>query len=198
MELFKENDATLKALEARPTGAGPGGPTPEFNEEAVSPEEQSIYDQFVLRAKEQLTKSPEAAIDSMNRKNMPVYESVGRTGLMLAEEIAGAAKARGTEISADIMFHGGQEIVEMLMELGDSAGIFPFKQDSKEYDEAMTMAFYHGVQTAGNAALQGEGGAAMTEEAGNILAREIAGEEERGEVAPGFWEGLKGQVATKV
>lgn len=169
----------------------------EFDEEAVSPEEQATYTQFVLRAQEYMAKRPDAVIDHMSNSKRPVFQNVGRTGLMIAKEIAKTAKAKGQEISADIMFHGGQEIVEMLMELGNSAGLWPFKQSSKQYDEAQAMAFMHGAELAGKDVLAGPDAAKHTEEAGTQLAREIAVEQDRGEVPDEFWEKLKGGVQNR-
>lgn len=188
-ELFKEGDKLpTTALTAKPVGSGK-----EFNEEEVSPEEQATYDQFVLRAQEYMTKSPDAVVRSMNRPDQPVYKAVARTGAMIVEQVKNAAKAQGRQISPDVMFHAGSEVVEMLMELGDSAGVFPFKQSDKQYDETMAMAFYEGVKMFGDQGLQGENGPQMVEDAGNMLAQQIAAEQDRGEVDPKFWEGLERQ-----
>ncbi len=185
----------LLSAEMTPSGAAPGKTMQEFDEEAVTPEEQGIYDQFVLRAQEYMTKSPEVVVDKMNRSDVPVFQNVGKTAVMIGQGVIKTAEAAGQEISPDIIFAGGQEIVAMLMELGDSAGIWPFKQNSKKYEEAQAMAFMHGAEIIGKQTLEGPNAAAMTEEAGSELALQIAGENERGEVAPGFYEGLQSNVA---
>ena len=179
-----------------PSGVAPGAsPPPEFDEEAVSPEEQRIYDQFVLKAKEYMTKGAPEIVAQMNNSKKPVYMNVGKTALMISEGVAKTAKAGGQEVSADIIHGAGQEVVEMLMQLGDAAGIFPFEADSQEYDEAMVMSYMHGAELAGKQLLEGPDAAKYTEEAGNIYAMQIAEEDARGEVKPEFWEKLQGGVA---
>jgi len=185
----------LPSSNMAPTGVLPGGQPLEYDEEAVTPEEQAIYTQFVLRAQEFVSKDPEVVIDKMNNKKVPVFQSVGKTALMIVQGVEKTAAAAGQEISPEIMLNGGAEIVELLMELGDAAGIWPFKQDSKEYEEAMSMAYMHGAELAGKQVLAGPNAAQMTEEAGNVLAQQIALESERGETPRGFFEGLQSQVA---
>jgi len=193
----RQTDPALTGGELFPTGVRPGlDPSVlEYNEEAVSPEEQGIYEQFVNRAMEFVAKKPEAVVDQMNNSKRSVFQNVGKTALMIAQGVEKTAKAGGQEISPEIMLAGGEEIVEMLMELGDAAGIWPFKQDSKEYDEAMNMALMHGAELAGKQVLAAPDAAAWTEQAGNVLAQQVAQEHERGETPPGFFEGLQSQVA---
>lgn len=175
----------------KPSGAAPGKQILEYDEEAVTEEEQSIYDQFVYRAQEFMTKAPEDIIDQMNNSRVPVFQNVGKTAVMIGQGIIKTAEAAGQEISPDVIFHGGQEIIEMLMELGGAAGIFPFKEDSKEFEEAQAMAFMHGAEILGKETLAGPNKDQNVEDAGNHLAMQIAGEQERGEVAPGFFEGIE-------
>ncbi len=203
-DLFQQNTplpaGQLQSAGMMPSGIAPGKDPSmlEYDEEAVTPEEQKIYTQFVRRAQQYMSKSPEKIIDQMNNRKKPVFQNVGKTALMIAQGVAKSAKAGGQDISADIMHHGGQEIVELLMELGNSAGIWPFKQESQEYDEAMSMAFMHGAELAGKEILGGPDAQSMTDQAGNFLAMQIAGEQERGEVDAGFFEGLQDQVASGV
>ena len=195
-ELFPEG-SPLPSASMTPSGVAPGKDPAmlEYDEEAVTPEEQETYTRFVKKAREYITKSPERVVDQMNNRKKPVFQNVGKTGLMIAEGVAKSAGASGQEITPDVMHHGGVEIIEALMELGDAAGIFPFKQDSPEYEEAQAMAFMHGNELAAKQVLAGPDAAKHTEDAGNFMAMGIAQEQERGEVAPGFFEGLQGQVA---
>ena len=194
-ELFQQGQQLPSTASMAPVS--PDGPEPEFDEEAVSPEEQLQYNQFVLRAQDYISKSPGAVLKHMSNKKAPVFMNVGRTGLMLAQQIAKTAGAKGQPVGPDIMFHGGQEVVEMLMELGDAAGIWPFKKDSEQYDEAQAMAFMHGAELAGKQVLEGPDSEKHTEEAGNMLASQVAQEQQRGEVAPEFWQGLERQIGSK-
>ena len=198
-ELFPEG-SELPSASMMPSGVAPGKDPAmlEYDEEAVTPEEQEIYTKFVKKAQEYITKSPERVVDQMNNRKKPVFQNVGKTGLMIAQGVAKSASASGAEITPDIMHHGGIQIIELLMELGNAAGIFPFKQESNEYDEAQSMAFMHGNELAAKGVLAGPDAAKRTEEAGNFMAMQIAGEQERGEVDPGFFDGLQNQVATGV
>jgi hypothetical protein len=180
-----------------PTGLAPGADPSmlEYDEEAVTPEEQRTYDQFVRKAQAYMTKSADKVVAQMNNRQMPVYQNVGKTALMIAQSVAKNAKAAGQEISPEVMHGAGQEVVVMLMDLGDAAGIFPFKADSQEFDEASAMAFMYGAELVGKQLLKGPDAAKHTEEAGNFYASQIAGEQQRGEVDPKFWEQLQGGVA---
>jgi len=180
-----------------PTGVAPGADPSmlEYDEEAVTPEEQQIYDQFVIRAKEYMAKSAPKVVAQMNNRQMPVFQNVGKTGLMIAQGVAKTAEAAGKEITPDIMHGAGQEIISMLMDMGDAASIFPFKADSPEFDEASAMAYMYGAELAGKQMLGGKDAAKHTEEAGSFYAMQIAGEQARGEVPPEFWDQVQGGVA---
>lgn len=187
------------ALAARPTGVRPGDDPRvlEYNEEAVSDEEQAQYTQFVNRAKEYIAKSPDIVVEQMNDKQQEAFKGVGKTALSIAKNIAETAEAAGQPIPEDVQYHGGTEIVDMLMELGDAAGIFPFKKDSKEYDEVMGMALMHGMELVGNDVLAGPNAARATEDAENFMVQGIAREQERGEVPPEFFDSMRQSVANR-
>lgn len=166
-----------------PTGKMPG--QPEFNEEEASPEEQAQYDQFVNLALNFMAKSPDKVAASMNDKSRPVHENVGAMAVQIGEMVLGSAKSGGVEPSGEILHAAGAEIVEHLMELGDAAGIWPFEQSDDQYDEEQSMALLHAAKVAGEALLQSpQYDDAMKEEAGNMLARGVADEVQRGEVEP--------------
>jgi hypothetical protein len=198
-DLFEEGQTLpgLPSANMMPSGIAPGGDPSEleFNEEAVSDEEQSIYQQFVMQALSFMTKKPKEVVAQMNNRQKPVYQNVGRTALMIAQGVEKTAQAAGQQISPEIMMAAGEEIVEHLMELGSVAGIWPFKEDSPEYEEAMNMGLMHGAELAGKEILAGPNAAAMTEEAGTVLAQQVAEEHKRGETPEGFFEGLQSQVA---
>lgn len=197
-ELFKAGDQLPG--QSSPTGV-PVGVDPselEFNEEAVTEQEQADYNQFVLKAQEFIAGSAQNIVGSMNDKNKPVYQNVGAMALKIAHMVEGSAKASGAEISPDIVFHGGAEIVEMLMEVGDAGGVWPFESDSSEYEESMAMALMHGAELAAKESMEAPGYDELQDEAGSFMAQQIAGEQQRGEVAPEFFEGIENQVATGV
>ena len=180
-----------KAAEQRPTGEGPNGPPPEYDPTEVSPEEQANYEQLVLKAQESIMSNVGGVIDQMNRPDKPVYESVGKTGLMILQQVEQLAKAKGVEIDAEMMVTAGQDVVNMLMDVVDAAGIWPFKADSEEAEETAIMALYHGVELGGNQALGGAGGPQLQEDAGGLMAREVDKEREAGTLHPQFEETVK-------
>src|SRR5688572_24822495 len=94
----------------RPSGAGPDGSIPgEEPEEAVSPEEQAQYDQFVARAIN-FIHNPESAdsiIDHLNDSEVSIPEAVGRTAAFIAQRMVEAAKAMEVQLSPDVVFHAG-------------------------------------------------------------------------------------------
>ena len=195
-ELF-ETLPGLPSANKTPSGVRPGLDPQilEFNESEVTPEEQAQYEQFFYRAKDFVSQQAEAVIDQMNDRKVPVYKNVGKTALMIAQGVEKTARSAGKEIAPEIMLAAGEEIVEMLMELGDKAKIWPFDADSRDYTEAMNMALMYGAELAGKEVLAGPDAAQMTEEAGNVLAQQVAAEHEAGQTPDGFFESLQGHVA---
>ncbi len=197
-ELFKAGESLpgQQAPSGVPLGVNPKDM--EFNEEAVSPEEQKMYDQFVLKAQGFIAQSAENIVNSMNNQKKPVYQNVGGMALKIAHMIGDSAKASGVEISPDIIFHGGAEVVELLMEVGDAGGIWPFKPDSSEFEEASAMALMHGAEMAARETMESPDYGTIKDEAGTFMAQQIGQEQKQGEVPPEFFEGLENQVATGV
>lgn len=174
-ELFKAGQAPAAA----PTGVMPG--QPEFDEEEATPEEQAQYSQFVNLALQFMAKSPDKVAASMNDKQRPVHENVGEMAVKIGEMVMGSAKAGGVEPSGEVLHAAGAEIVEHLMELGDAAGIWPFEQESDEYDEVQSMAFLHAAKVAGEGVLKSpQYDDQMKEDAGNMIARGVAEEAQGG------------------
>lgn len=185
-----------------PTGVGPDGAVPSddpLNEEAVSPQEQADYEQFVIRAL-QFIHGPEtrdAIIDHLNQTDLSVPEAVGRTAAFVAQRIVETAKASGAELSPDAVFHGGTEIVEELFEVGSRAGVLPVEwpettSDEEEVDlppetqEMVEQAFAIGVHEYGKDFVQTDEGKALSDEAGNFFAMQVAKEADAGQLAPEF------------
>lgn len=139
----------------QPIGAG--------EEEQPPPEEQAQYDQFVTRALQFINgpKTLDVVLKSMNEGSRPVYENVGRQAARIAHNIVQTAERAGTKISPDVIFHGGQEIVAELLEVGEEAGIFDVPED-KEQNE-LEMAFMSAVEHYGR--MLKERGEAPIEEA---------------------------------
>lgn len=182
-----------KPGELYPTGLD-GESTAAPDEEAVSAEEQAAYDQFVTRAMQFVEQNPVNMVRRLSDKNRPVFQNVGQMTYKLGRMVADSAAAAGQEIDPDVAFHAGEELVSMLMELGDAAGLWPFKQDSAEYEESMAMALMEASRLAGEDMLESPDAAQYSDEAGNVLATRVAEERERGEVPDEFFEGIQTNV----
>jgi len=174
-----------------PTGKMPG--QPEFNEEEPGPGEQDQYTQFVTRAIDFIGQNAEQMVASINDKDRPVHENVGEMVVKVGKMVMGSADAAGEQLGPDVIHAAGQEITEHLMELGDAAGIFPFEQESEEYEQVQAMAFMYAAEVAGKQTLNSpEYTPELKEEAGNFYAQQVAGEVQRGEASPEILQGLPG------
>ena len=186
-ELF--TDAMPPAAAATPTGQMPG--TPEFSEEVPTEEEQAQYDQFTIRALDFIGQFPREHVATLNNKDKPAYESVGELTYKIAKGVEAQAQAAGVKPSADVMFAAGEEIVMALMELGEAAGIFPFSQDSSEYDDVQAMAYAHAANVAANEFMQSpQYTPEVKDEAGSFFAQQVAQERSRGEVPDQFFDDI--------
>lgn len=178
----------------RPTGRMPG--QPEFNEEEVTPDEQANYDQFVTKALDFMGKNTTKMVASMNNNQKPIHENVGELAVKIGQGVYDMAKSSKVDISMEILQAAGAEIIEHLMELGDSSGIFEFEEDSTQYEEVQSMALLHAQKVVGERLINSpQYDGAMQEQAQNFYAQQVAGEVQRGEAPENFHENLGNQVA---
>lgn len=182
------------AGQTMPTGVMPGAP--EFNEEEPSPEEQGQYEQFVTKAIGFMAKNKMELVASMNNNQKPVHENVGELAVKIGKGIHGMASSAGEELGMDVIQAAGAEIIEHLMEMGTAAKIFPFDEESDQYDQEQSMALLHAEKVVGDELINSpKYTPEMQEEAQNFYAQQVAGEVQRGEVPEGFHENLGNQVA---
>jgi hypothetical protein len=125
----------------------------------VTPEEQKQYDDFVTRAKLFINDSrvpkngqgkPQAGakaprdviVDHLNIKGMSAAEAVGRTTAQVAWILYTAAKRAGMPYSPDVIYHGADEIMSDLYQIGVSAGVIknPPPAGSQEEEHLLGMA----------------------------------------------------------
>lgn len=192
----------LNAL-PHPTGQGPDGSRPDdpLDEEAVSEEEQAQYEQFIVIAMQFVhgAESRDVVIDHLNDNQVSIPEAVGRTAAFIVQRVSESAKAQGAELSPDVVFHAGQEIVEELFEVGATAGIFEIElpaegeEPSPEVQQMMEQAFAIGAHEYGKAFVQTEEGKATADEAGTYFAKQVANEADEGRLDPRFAEQFGGQ-----
>lgn len=193
-----EADPLNGLAQAKPTGTPPGmSPAmfDEVDETTVLPQEQAQYDQIVNQAMRMIhgERSRDKVLEQINRPEMPVYQAVGRTAAMMAQAITQKAKTSGQELSPDAVWHAGADvIVPEIMIVGVESNIFPFKQDSEEFQTQMEMAFLEGNKVYGEQMLQGPDAQRFSQEAQDFYTEQIALEADEGTLAPGFREGLIG------
>lgn len=182
MDLIVEEPAAPVGGSPFPTGLDPGddGMPFQLDDQEVSPEEQAQYDQFVTRAMVMIhhQESRDRVLKALNNPNMTVHESVGRTTAMITKMVENMAAAAKVKLSPDVMFHGAQEIVGDLMEVGRAAGVF--KLDDAAAAAETEKAFLSAVKMYGEALSQGKN--APVGEARKALQGQIANEIKGGAV----------------
>lgn len=191
-----------------PTGAGPDGLAPQddpFDQEQVSEDEQAQYDQFVEKSL-RFIHHPETRdhiIDQLNDRSVSVPESVGRVAALVARTVAEHAKAQEVELSPDVVFHAGTEIVQELMEVGARAGIFPIEwpeegeELSPEVETMMEQAFAIGAHEYGKHLVASEEGQSLADEAGTFFAQQVAKEADAGILDPSFAGGKNPEIGRR-
>lgn len=122
----------------------------EEGQEAVTPEEQAQYDQFVKLGMSLVGDKGEDILDLLDEDPTDLREILGDTEL-LQEPTPAVALAATTVIvvleainrsperpSDDVIMHGGKELLEIIADLGADAGVHDYSQ------EEMNQAWLHG------------------------------------------------------
>lgn len=126
----------------RPGAGAPGEAPPGEEESNVSPEEQAEYEQFVTNGM-QLMYSEELMdqiLQNIEGKGNPV-EGLATSAAMLVMRLEDSAEEQDREISPDVKFHGGSELLEQMAELAQEAGIHEYS------DEEIESAYYLALDT---------------------------------------------------
>ena len=185
-------------MTVNPTGLAPGEEPPQAVEddpETPTAEEQSLYNRFVTRSIGFIhgEETENQVLEMMNQPGDPVHVNVGRTAAKVVQLIQQSAQSSGQRIPEDVLYGAGQEIVADLLETGVEAGIFPFKVDSKEYDQALELSFLEAVKVYGEDLLAGPDGEQVSREAQDTYAAEVAREADAGEVDAEFAKAIQQQ-----
>lgn len=119
-----------------PAGAQPADPMAEGGE-AVTPEEQELYDRFVGRAMGAIWKNPtrDSLISLMESAPSP-QEGLSTAAATLIERIMGAAEQAGQKLPGDVMFAAGAEVFEQLAELAKESDVHDFDADQDALEGA--------------------------------------------------------------
>ena len=177
--------------EVRPKGVEPAQAVQEGegNEEQPTPEEEGQYDQLVHRMVKYVDDNQEMILHNLN-KDEPVYMNVGHTAAKIAEAAVGGANAMEADISPDAAFNAGAHLVEILMDLGDAAGIWPFEPDDPQYNQQMEAALIQLQKEAGEKALAEDDGS-LQSEAADFMATNVAQEADAGTLDPNYVQALE-------
>ena len=184
---------TPAELELFPSGAEPGQPVAdELDETAVSEQEQAQYTQIVSQVANTIYKQPEAILAAINNKGAPIHQQVGRLVAQLGMAIQQKAETAGDKLSPDVMFHAGDEIVGMVLDLAIQGGIVKLDPESEEYQKVHGMAMMEAEKAFGERILADPKKAPLAiDEAGNMWAQQVAGEVEAGTAAPEYVNSAK-------
>lgn len=120
--------------------------TDDPNGEAVTPEEQGIYNRFVAQAQlliynEKMTAKYFDMLNSSETKN----KDIGQFAANVAFRVYSAAKEAGEDIPGDVVLHGGAEIVESLIELAEEAKIVEIDEGQMEEIFYAASDFFRGL-----------------------------------------------------
>lgn len=153
------------------------------DEPNVTPEEQAEYDLFVKNAMEFIyTEDDKVLPDVMNRlaTGKPV-DALAQTAVWVVGMVESSAKSSGKEISDDVVFHGGREILEQLVEVAEAGGDHDFTEKEIE------AAWYQALDLYREAS-SGEGGRFKPEEAASefMALNEADQQGNADDVLPGF------------
>lgn len=123
------------------TGSAMDAGGAEQDEEAnVSPEEQAQYDAFMANYMK-MAYSKEVGprlLDTLGGDGGDPVEGLAQATAFIVKRLADGARESGAEISQDVLFHGGKEIVEDLAEMQADAGFADL--DENQIEQAMYRA----------------------------------------------------------
>jgi hypothetical protein len=177
-----------------PTGLMPG--QERFGIDDVTPEEQAQYDRLVKQfAKFAYGEKNGSLIRQMNDKQTPVYKNVADATVMLMNSVVNVEEQNTEDISPDAVFFATAEATTILMDLGDQAGIWPFKQKSEQYTKQQEMAFIESQKLIGEDMLQRPEREQLRAEAQDNAATRIGMESESGNLDPRLQDGIRGMTA---
>lgn len=175
----------------------PTQPDP-LDEEQVSPQEQAQYNQVVKHAATAIYKSPEAIVAALKEAETPIHVSAGRIAAQIGMAIEQKAEASGDKLSPDVMFHAGDEVIGMILDLGIKAGVVQVDPESEEYQKLAGMALMEASKAFGERILADPKQQPLaTDEAGNVWAQQVAREVEAGTADPAFMQTAQGTIARR-
>lgn len=121
----------------------PSGDPYEGEDQPATEEEQAQYDLVVARAVKFIHGEGRENTLKMMAAGAKPAEGVGTAAANIVKMIEQSAGKSGKAFADGVLFHAGAEIVEELMEFGEQAGVFEFRDDAEaqqEMDESIMYA----------------------------------------------------------
>jgi len=149
----------------------------------VSPEEQAQYDKFVDAGFQAIynEKTMPQVLEMLKGNGQPV-DGLANTAAMIVMRLEDSAKQSGKELSPDIVYHGGVELLEDLANLAKEAKIHEYSEEELQGAMYQALDIYRNMrQQDGSLDME-----AINQEFGQILEADKAGR--LGEVLPGVEE----------
>lgn len=112
-------------------------------ESNVSPEEQKQYDTFMEKAADIIYGDKEGEVmpeilASLKPASEPAEDPAGgnpavlalaNTATQIVQKLDVASKEAGQQVSDDVLYHGGAEVIELLAEIAEAAGIHEYTEE---------------------------------------------------------------------
>jgi hypothetical protein len=113
----------------------------------VSPEEQAQYDRFIDMAFRLIydQKSFPQILKRLTATPDPV-EGLAATVVMVVSRLRDSAKRQGVEISPDVLYHGGSELLEDLADTAEKAGIHRYGPEEMEKALYRALDLYRSIE----------------------------------------------------
>ncbi len=168
------------------------------DETAVSEEEQAQYSQIIKQVASVVYKAPRDFVAAMSNPDEPIHVQVGRIAAQLGTAIEQKAEASGAKLGPDVMFHAGDEVVGILLDLAIQGGAIKLDPESEQYQKVHGMSMMEAEKAFGERMLADPKKAPMAvDEAGNMWAQQIAAEVEDGSADPAFMEAAQGIITKR-
>ncbi len=118
----------------------------------VTPEEQAQYDRFIDMAFRLIydERSFPAIMKRLAATPDPV-EGLAAVVVMVVSRLKDSAKQQGVEISPDVLFHGGSELLEDIADTAAKAGIHQYSEQDLEKALYRALDLYRAMDQRGGA-----------------------------------------------
>jgi hypothetical protein len=124
----------------------PKGKAPMVEEEStVSPEEQQMYDRFVENGAKIIYSQQvqDRLLEALSGGGDPVIGLVV-TASSVVTQLEQSAQQNNMQLTEDVVFHGTVELLEMLIEMAETAGLHDFNEQEMERALFQTIENYRG------------------------------------------------------